>query len=71
MEKEGYNMQMGMYMMENGKMIKLMVEELIHMQMGHDMRVNGNKIVSMEAELRHGLMALNIKDSIQKGKNTE
>ena len=69
-EKVDYNMQMAMYTMESGKTIRLTVKVLILMQTGLDMKANGKKIVSMGVESKHGQMALSMKDSILKGRNT-
>ena len=69
-ERADYNMQMAMYTMESGKTIRLTDKVLILMQMELDMKANGKRIVSMEVESKHGLMALSMKGSTQRERNT-
>ena len=66
MEKAGFSTLMGMCMMENGSMIRLMVSEPILMQMELATKENGKKTDSMDLELKPGLMDPVMKDNTQK-----
>jgi len=58
-------MLMEMSIKEIGKMIKLMVKELIHMLMEHIIMEIGLKINSMDLEWNLGLMEQNMKENIK------
>jgi hypothetical protein len=59
-------MQMEIFTMENGSMIKPMDMELICIKMEQDMMAIGRTTCKMEKELKFGLMALNTKVIIKK-----
>ena len=50
------NTLMGMFMMANGKMIKLMVLEPISIKMGQDILENGRTMFNTGKERKHGMM---------------
>ena len=64
-------MPMGMFMKENGKMIRLMVMEFIHTLMAQTMLVTGLKTSKTVKELRLGPMALNTRVVTKKERNME
>ena len=64
-------MQMGMYIKENGLMIKQTDLAFIFITMVPYTKVIGSIIFKMELELNFGLMVVNTRDNINKGKSME
>ena len=62
MEKDASYMPMGMYMKENGAMIRRTALENTHTLMEQNMKVNGSKINKMEKAWKSGQMALFMKE---------
>jgi hypothetical protein len=69
MEGENSGMQMVMFMMENGKTIKLMDLEPMFICLVQNTLVNGSMIFRMEKELKNGSMEADTRVSIKKAKN--
>jgi hypothetical protein len=61
-------MRTGIFMKDNGKMIKLMVMDRILMLMELPMSENGKMTNNMEKESKHGQMVQNMKANIMKGR---
>lgn len=57
MERASFGMQTEMFLMANGKMIRLMVTEYTLMLMERSMKGSGLMIYNTEKDLRFGLMA--------------
>ena len=71
MAKDYSNMQAGLFMMVNGKMIRLMAMESIFMQkLEQDMKVIGKTICSMGPELKLTHKVINMKECLNKVKET-
>ena len=66
MEGECSGMLMEMFLMGNGKKIKLMGTEYTHMLTGRSTKVIGRMISNMELVLNHGLMVQNMMENIKK-----
>ena len=64
-------MQMGIFMSDNGKTIRLMGLVTISMQMELLIMESGRTINNMVKGLKHGLMEQGMKEHILKGKNME
>ena len=64
-------MLMGMFMMENGKMIRQMEREYIYMLMGLNTKETGRMISNMEGELKTGQIMQNMMENIEKEKSME
>ena len=71
MAKEDLSMQMEMFTMVNGLMIKLMDSVFIAILMEPSMRDIGKKINNMVKDSKHGLMVLGMKDNTFRAKNME
>lgn len=59
-------MLMEMFILANGKMIRLMDMDSIFTQMVQDMKVIGKKTNNMEKEKKYGLMELVMKETTMK-----
>ena len=70
-EKEDLFMQMVMFMMDNGMMIKLMDLEFIAILMELNTKVIGKKINNMVMDLKHGQTEQDMKANTFKAKNME
>ena len=64
-------MLMGMFMMENGKMIRQMEREYIYMLMGLNTKEIGRMINSMVGEWKTGQIMQNMMENIEKEKSME
>ena len=69
MEKENFGLQEKICMRENGKMIKLMGMGFIYKKTGLNMKDIGRMIYKMDLERKFGLIILNMKACIRKGKS--
>ena len=69
MGQENFFILMEMFMLENGKIIKLMDMENINIKMGPDMKVFGKTTYSMARVSKLGLMVAYIKEFTKRVKN--